>query len=105
MRFLAQTWFLKMSRVLAHFLLRHQYQKRIDLWMNRSKGHCTSFLERIKILHHHRGEKVIVLDTFMCLLAELPPQISVLNELERTLCTRFCLIRNITVLTVDDLCS
>ena len=45
----------------------------------------------------------MILDVFVCLLAELPPHLPILNELERALSTRFCLIRNIAVLTVEDL--
>src|SRR5216684_3362727 len=61
------------------------------------------FLERIEILQHHHGEKVMILDAFVCLLAELPPHLPVLNELERTLCACLRLIRDIAVLTIDDL--
>src|SRR6266566_5217428 len=68
-----------------------------------STRYSTSFLKRIKILQHQRREKVMIFDAFMCSLAELPPHLPVLNEHERSLCTRLRLIRNITVLTIDDL--
>src|SRR6266566_5915239 len=68
-----------------------------------STRYSTSFLKRIKILQHQRREKVMIFDAFMCSLAELPPHLPVLNELERSLCTRLRLIRNIAVLTIDDL--
>src|SRR5207302_8159452 len=68
-----------------------------------SMRHSTSFHEGIEILQNHRGEEVIVPDVLMCLLAEFTPQISVLNELECMLCTRFCVISNIAVTSIDNL--
>ena len=43
------------------------------LWTTGRTAYSTSFLERIEILQHHRGEKVMVLDTFVCLLVEFAP--------------------------------
>src|SRR5258706_1411519 len=62
-------------------------------FLRSSTGYSTSFLERIEILQHHCGEEVIVFDAFVRLLAEFTPHVSVLNELECMLRTRFCVIR------------
>jgi hypothetical protein len=71
--------------------------------MTSNVRYSASFHERTEILQNHRGEEVIVLDALVSLLAEFTPQISVLNELERMPCTRFCVISNIAVMPIDDL--
>src|SRR5438874_13706326 len=72
-------------------------------WMTSRLGGSKGFDECTEILQHHHGEEVIVLDTLVCLFAKFTPQIPILDELERSLCTPLRVINNIAVTPVDDL--
>ena len=60
--------------------------------MTGSSGHPKSFLECFKVFQRHHRQEVIVLDECVCAFAKFAPEVTIINEPERHLCARFCVI-------------